>query len=153
MRDGPAPLAAGSTTPVRDTEPWAVAINVSARVGDIDIALCSYIVDGDFARLTGLVRVGAPHDVRLVAVPMLTIVSPGIPPFEVTSAHLLPQGSRTWVSWFYPRPADGPRAYEARIDHIDLGFQIGNRAPLSIGGPWVFRFDIPRRPAASPLPT
>jgi hypothetical protein len=75
-------------------EPWAFPINQTARAHDIEINLLSFTLVGEFSRLTGLVRLSAPTDVRLASVPALSISGPDGPPLVPVSAHVLPQGVR-----------------------------------------------------------
>lgn len=128
--------------------PWACALNAHAESADIAVTLCSFIVVGEFARVTGVVRVRTAQDVRLASIPTLTLSIAGRQPMEAVSAHVLPQGPLTWVAWLYRRAApDEARTYEARIDRVEVGFVTGKRAPESIVGPWTFRFDVPAPPA------
>lgn len=126
--------------------PWAFPVNQTASGDDIEITLFNFVLVGEFARLTGLVRTTTAQDVRLASVPALTMSSADGPPLVPVSAHVLPQGSLSWVSWLFRRPSDGTVSYEARIERVDLAYQIGKRPPASFMGPWVFRFDVPAVP-------
>lgn len=135
--------ALGSLGPVIPAaEPWAFTINQSARCDDIEITLLSFTLVEEFARLTGLVRLSAPTDVRLASVPALSITGPEGPQLVPVSAHVLPQGALAWVSWLFRGPAAGTLAYEARIERVDLAYQIGKRPTQAFDGPWVFRFEL-----------
>lgn len=147
MRDGPGSVdedVVGS--PAR---PWAFAVNQTARRDDIEITLFSFILVGEFTRLTGLVRAHTSQDVRLASVPALSISSRDGRPLVPVSAHVLPQGQLAWVSWIFRGPPDGTVAYEARIERVDLDYQIGKRPPASFSGPWVFRFELPSAQAGA----
>jgi hypothetical protein len=151
MRDQLDPPEVVVAKPQSRIEPWAVALNASAEGAAIQITLCSFIVVGEFSRVTGVIRVQTSQDVRLASIPTLSIASPGMPPLQAVSAHVLPQGPLTWVSWLYRHtPPDERCAYEARIDRVDVGFAVGKRAPESIDGPWTFRFEVPVPPAERP---
>ena len=123
-------------------EPWAFPINQTARAHDIEINLLSFTLVGEFSRLTGLVRLSAPTDVRLASVPALSISGPDGPPLVPVSAHVLPQGALAWVSWLFRSPEVGTTTYEARIERVDLAYQIGKRPTAAFTGPWVFRFEL-----------
>ena len=109
---------------------------------DIEITLLSFTLVEEFARLTGLVRLSAPTDVRLATVPALSLVGADGPPLEPVSAHVLPQGALAWVSWLFRSPAVGTTTFDARIERVDLAYQIGKRPPAAFTGPWVFRFEL-----------
>jgi hypothetical protein len=123
-------------------EPWAFPVNQTAQCHDIEITLLSFTLVGEFSRLTGLVRLSAPTDVRLASVPALSISGPDGPPLVPVSAHVLPQGALAWVSWLFRSPPVGTLAYEARIERVDLAYQIGKRPTAAFTGPWAFRFKL-----------
>ncbi len=87
-------------------------------------------------------RLSAPTDVRLASVPALSISGPDGPPLVPVSAHVLPQGALAWVSWVFRSPEVGTTTYEARIERVDLAYQIGKRPTAAFTGPWVFRFEL-----------
>ena len=150
MRDRLEPLDDVRKPPTVD--PWAFPVNLTARGSDVEITLFSFILVGEFGRLTGLVRTSTPQEVRLASVPALSITSAGGPPLEPVSSHVLPQGSNAWVSWIFRCPPEGTLAFEARIERVDLAYQIGKRPLASVTGPWVFRFELGQGvdPAVSP---
>jgi hypothetical protein len=123
-------------------EPRAFPVNRTASGHDIEITLLSFTLVEDFARLTGLVRLSAPTDVRLATVPALSLVGGDGPPLEPVSAHVLPQGALAWVSWLFRSPAVGTTTFDARIERVDLAYQIGKRPPAAFTGPWIFHFDV-----------
>ena len=135
--------ALGDTAPRPVVQPWAFPVNQTTRIHDIEITLLSFIEVGEFTRLTGLVRTSTPQEVRLSSVPALSISTSDGPPLVPVSAHLLPQGPLAWVSWLFRCPTEPTAAYEARIERVDLAYQIGKRASASFTGPWVFRFELP----------
>lgn len=132
-------------------EPWAFPVNRTASGHDIEITLLSFTLVEDFARLTGLVRLSAPTDVRLATVPALSLVGGDGPPLEPVSAHVLPQGALAWVSWLFRSPGAGTTTFDARIERVDLAYQIGKRPPAAFTGPWTFHFDVtpPTEPVAA----
>lgn len=144
----------GDTVPRPVVQPWAFPVNQTTRIHDIEITLLSFIEVGEFSRLTGLVRTSTPQEVRLASVPALSISSADGPPLVPVSAHVLPQGSNAWVSWLFRCPSEPTSAYEARIERVDLAYQIGKRPSASFSGPWVFRFELPpiRESAPQPAP-
>lgn len=130
-------------------DPWAFAINVSARHSEIEITLCSYVIVDQLIRVTSLVRVQSRPDVRLASIPALILTSGGGVPVTPVSAHVLPQGAMSWVSWLFERPAVILDEYEGRIERLDLDFLIGKRAPLAQPGPWTFKFSLTSAPAGT----
>lgn len=141
MRDRlEAPGAVETLSP--HVEPWAFPVNRTATGHDIEITLLSFTLVEEFARLTGLVRLSAPTDVRLATVPALSLVGADGPPLVPVSAHVLPQGALAWVSWLFRSPAIGTTSFEARIERVDLAYQIGKRPPAAFTGPWAFQFDV-----------
>ena len=140
MRDRLEALGAIETLP--PVEPWAFPVNQTASGHDIEITLLSFTLVGEFARLTGLVRLSAPTDVRLATVPALAMAGPDGLPLVPVSAHVLPQGALAWVSWLFRSPPVGTTSYEARIERVDLAYQIGKRPTAAFTGPWVFHFDL-----------
>jgi len=129
-------------TPLPPVEPWAFPVNRTASGHDIEITLLSFTLVEEFARLTGLVRLGGPTDVRLATVPALALVGAGGPALVPVSAHVLPQGALAWVSWLFRSPSVGTTSFEARIERVDLAYQIGKRPTAAFTGPWVFHFDL-----------
>jgi hypothetical protein len=123
-------------------EPWAFPVNQTASGHDIEITLLSFTLVEDFARLTGLVRMSGLTDVRLATVPALALVGAGGPSLVPVSAHVLPQGSLAWVSWLFRSPSVGTTSFEARVERVDLAYQIGKRPTAAFTGPWVFHFDL-----------
>lgn len=123
-------------------EPWAFPVNQTASHHDIEITLLSFTLVEQFARLTGLVRLSGPTDVRLATVPALALVGAGGPSLVPVSAHVLPQGALAWVSWLFRSPSVGTTSFEARIERVDLAYQIGKRPTAAFTGPWVFHFDL-----------
>ena len=134
-------------------DPWAFPVNLTARGSDIEITLFSFILVGEFGRLTGLVRTTTPQDVRLASVPALSITSADGQPLVPVSSHVLPQGSNAWVSWLFRSPPEGTTAFEARIERVDLAYQIGKRPLASVTGPWVFAFELVSPILAPALPS
>ena len=130
-------------------DPWAFAINVSTRHSDIEITLCSFVIVDRLIRITSLVRVQSRPDVRLASIPALILTSAGGVPLTPVSAHVLPQGAMSWVSWLFERPAELFDEYEGRIERLDLDFLIGKRAPLAQPGPWSFKFSLSSAPAGT----
>jgi hypothetical protein len=141
MRDRLEALGAIETL-VPPVEPWAFPVNQTASGHDIEITLLSFTLVGEFARLTGLVRLSAPTDVRLATVPALSLVGADGPPLVPVSAHVLPQGALAWVSWLFRSPSVGTTSFEARIERVDLAYQIGKRPTAAFTGPWVFHFAL-----------
>jgi hypothetical protein len=141
MRDRLEALGATETL-APPVEPWAFPVNRTATGHDIEITLLSFTLVEDFARLTGLVRLSAPTDVRLATVPALSLVGADGPPLEPVSAHVLPQGALAWVSWLFRSPAAGTTSFDARIERVDLAYQIGKRPTAAFTGPWSFHFDV-----------
>ena len=139
----------GKAGQVDQIDPWAFAINVSSRHSDIEITLCSYVIVDQLIRVTSLVRVQSRPDVRLSSIPALLLTSAGGVPVIPVSAHVLPQGAISWVSWLFERPDVILDEYEGRIDRLDLDFLIGKRAPLAQPGPWQFKFSLTSAPAGS----
>jgi hypothetical protein len=131
---------------------WAFAVNRSADCSDIEITLLSFVVVGEFARMTGLVRIRNRPNVRLASVPELSLATVDGSPLAPLSAHVLPHGALAWVSWLYRRPPLVLAEYEGRIDRVDLDHQVGGRVPRAYQpqrGAWVFRFQLPPSPGAS----
>lgn len=141
MRDRLEALGAIETL-LPPVEPWTFPVNQTASGHDIEITLLSFTLVEEFARLTGLVRLSAPTDVRLATVPALSLVGADGPPLVPVSAHVLPQGALAWVSWLFRSPAVGTTSFEARIERVDLAYQIGKRPTAAFTGPWVFHFDL-----------
>lgn len=135
--------ALGATATMQpSTEPWAFPVNQTASGHDIEITLLSFTLVGEFARLTGLVRLSAPTDVRLATVPALSLVGADGPPLVPVSAHVLPQGALAWVSWLFRSPSVGTTSFDARIERVDLAYQIGKRPTAAFSGPWAFHFAL-----------
>jgi hypothetical protein len=100
-------------TPVRS---WAFAVNTTVDCSEIEITLLSFVVVGEFARISGLVRIRNRPDVRLASVPELSLTIVDGAPLTFLSAHVLPHGAIAWVSWLYQRPPHVLNEYEGRID-------------------------------------
>jgi hypothetical protein len=135
--------------PVRS---WAFSVNRSVRCSEIEITLFSFVVVGNLARVTGLVRVRNRPDVRLASVPELSLATVDGSPLALLSGHVLPHGAMAWVSWLYQRPPEVLNEYEGRIDRVDLEHHTGGPAPRPRQpqrGAWVFRFRLPPAPGAS----
>jgi hypothetical protein len=148
MRDRLEALGAVETQ-LPPAEPWAFPVNQTASGHDIEITLLSFTLVAEFARLTGLVRLSAPTDVRLATVPALALIGAGGLPLVPVSAHVLPQGALAWVSWLFRSPALGTTSFDARIDRVDLAYQIGKRPTAAFDGPWSFHFAL--SPVAEPV--
>ncbi len=154
MHESPRPLGqvAGQVpTPARS---WAFAINSTVDCSDIEITLLSFVVVGEFARVTGLVRIRNRPDVRLASVPQLSLKIVDGPPLAPLSAHVLPHGDMAWVSWLYRRPPHVVNAYEGNIDLVNLDQHARGRDPRPHQpqrGAWVFRFQLPPAPGASQM--
>jgi hypothetical protein len=131
---------------------WAFAVNSTVDCSDIEITLLSFVVVGEFARVTGLVRIRSRPNVRLASVPELSLATADGSPLALLSAHVLPHGDMAWVSWLYQRPPHVLNEYEGRIDRVDLDHHVGGRVPRPHEpqhGAWVFRFRLPPAPVAS----
>jgi len=131
---------------------WAFAVNSTVDCSDIEITLLSFVVVGEFARVTGLVRVRNRPNVRLASVPDLSLATADGSPLALLSAHVLPHGALAWVSWLYQRPPQVLNEYEGRIDRVDLDHRVGGRVSRSYEpqhGAWVFRFQLPPAPGTS----
>jgi hypothetical protein len=153
MHESPGPLgqvAEQLPTPVGS---WAFAVNTTVHSSDIEITLLSFVVVGEFARVTGLVRIRNRPDVRLASVPELSLATVDGSPLVILSAHVLPHGAMAWVSWLYQRPPHVLNEYEGRIDRVNLDYHTGGRIrphqPQE--GTWVFRFQLPPAPGASKM--
>ena len=134
--------------PVRS---WAFAVNSSVDCGGIEITLFSFVVVGDLAQVSGLVRIRNHSTVRLASVPALSLTTVDGSPLVPVSAHVLPHGAMAWVSWLYQRPLQVLNEYEGRIDRVDLDNHTGGRIPRPHQpqhGAWVFRFQLPPAPGA-----
>jgi hypothetical protein len=137
--------------PVRS---WAFAVNRTVDCSDIEITLFSFVVVGELAQVTGLVRIRSRPDVRLASVPELSLATPDGLSLAPLSAHVLPHGAMAWVSWLYRRPPHVLNCYEGRIDRVDLVHHAGGQAPRPRQpqhGAWVFRFQLPPAPGASKM--
>jgi hypothetical protein len=133
---------------------WAFALNRSADCDDIEITLLSFVVVGEFVRVSGFVRIRNRPNVRLASVPELSLTTVDGPPLVPLSAHLLPHGDMAWVSWLFKRPEHVLNEYEGRIERVDLDPNTGGHAPRPRQpqrGTWVFRFTLPPAPAASKM--
>jgi hypothetical protein len=142
-------LVAPLVAPVRS---WAFAVNSTFDCSNIEITLFSFVVVGDLARVTGLVRVRNRPDVRLASVPNLVLVTADGSAMACLSGHVLPHGAMAWVSWLFRRPANVLTEYEGRIERVDLDHHTGGRAPRPRQpqrGTWVFHFTLPPTPGAS----
>ncbi len=154
MHESPGPLgqvAAQPSTPVRS---WAFAVNTTVDCCDIEITLFSFVVVGELARVTGLVRIRNRPDVRLASVPELALATVDGSPLAFLSAHVLPHGDMAWVSWLYKRPPHVVNEYEGRIDRVNLDQHARGRDPRPHQpqhGAWVFRFRLPPSPGASKM--
>lgn len=152
MHESPGPLgqvAEQFPPPVRS---WAFAVNRSVDFNGIEITLLSFVVVGELARVTGLVRIRNRPNVRLASVPELSLATADGLPLAPLSAHVLPQGAMAWVSWLYQRPPHVLNEYEGRINRVDLDHHVGGRVPRPYQpqhGVWVFRFQLPPAPGAS----
>jgi hypothetical protein len=124
--------------------PWAVALNETAATDDVKVTLLALAVVDDIIRISGIVQVVRRPDVRFSNIPALTLAMLDGPPLGLLGAHVLPNGRRVWVSWTYERPAKVCTEYEGRIDGIDLAYRAGGVVQVSMPGPWVFRFAIPK---------
>jgi hypothetical protein len=78
---------------------WAFAVNRTVDSNNIEITLFSFVVVGDLARVTGLVRVRNRPDVRLASVPELSVATADGTSLAFISGHVLPHGDMAWVSW------------------------------------------------------
>lgn len=154
MHESPGPLgqvAEQLPTPVRS---WAFAVNTTVECSDIEITLLSFVVVGELARVSGLVRIRNRPDVRLASVPELSLATVDGSPLAPLSAHVLPHGDMAWVSWLYKRPPHVVNAYEGHIDLVNLDQHARGRDPRPQQpqhGAWVFRFQLPPSPAASKM--
>ncbi len=131
---------------------WAFAVNSTVDCSDIEITLLSFVVVGEFARVTGLVRIRSRPNVRLASVPGLALATADGSPLALLSAHVLPHGAMAWVSWLYQRPPHVLNEYEGHIDRVDLEHHTGGRVPRPYQpqhGAWVFRFHLPPAPGAT----
>jgi hypothetical protein len=131
---------------------WAFALNRSADCDDIEITLLSFVVVGEFVRVSGFVRIRSRPNVRLASVPELSLAPVGGSPLTFLSAHVLPHGAIAWVSWFYQRPAHVLNKYEGRISRVELDHHTGGQASRPRQpqrGAWVFRFALPPATGAS----
>lgn len=152
MHEPVAPLEQVSGQLPPPVRPLAFAVNRSVDCSDIEITLLSFVVVGEFARITGLVRIRNRPNVRLASVPELSLATVDGSPLVPLSAHVLPHGAMAWVSWLYRRPPHVLNEYEGRIDRVDLDHQAGGRVPRPYHpqhGAWVFRFQLPPAPGAS----
>ena len=133
---------------------WAFAVNSTVDSSNIEITLFSFVVVGDLARVTGLVRVRNRPDVRLASVPDLAMTTADGTPLAFISGHVLPHGNMAWVSWLYHRPAQVLTTYEGHIDRVDLDHHTGGRAPRPRQpqhGAWVFHFTLPSKPGTATM--
>jgi hypothetical protein len=138
-------------TPARS---WAFAVNTTVYCSDIEITLLSFVVVGELARVTGLIRIRNRPDVRLASVPELSLTIVDGSPLAFLSAHVLPHGAMAWVSWLYQRPPQVLNEYEGRIDRVSLDQHARGRDPQPRQpqhGTWVFRFQLPPAPGASKM--
>jgi hypothetical protein len=143
--------AAPAASPARS---WAFAINSTVDSSNIEISLFSFVVVGDLARVTGLIRVRNRPDVRLASVPDLSLTTADGLSLACLSGHVLPHGAMAWVSWLFRRPANVLTEYEGRIERVDLDHHTGGRVPRPRQpqrGAWVFRFTLPPTPAAATM--
>jgi hypothetical protein len=146
MHESPLPLARVADQLAPPARSWAFAVNASVDCSDIEIALLSFVIVGEFARMTGLVRIRNRPNVRLASVPELALAAVGGSPLVPLSAHVLPHGAMAWVSWLFKRPPHVLNEYEGRIDRVDLDHQVGGRVARSYQpqlGTWTFRFQLP----------
>jgi len=133
---------------------WAFALNKSADCDDIEITLLSFVVVGEFVRVSGFVRIRNRPNVRLASVPELSLATVDGVPIVPLSAHVLPHGELAWVSWLFKRPPDVLGEYEGRISRVELDHHIGGRVPRGYqpqSGAWTFRFQLPPAPGASTM--
>ena len=133
---------------------WAFALNKSADCDDIEITLLSFVVVGEFVRVSGFVRIRSRPNVRLASVPELSLATVDGSPLVPLSAHVLPHGALAWVSWLFKRPPDVLDEYEGRISRVELDHHIGGRVPRGYqpqSGAWTFRFQLPPAPGASTM--
>jgi hypothetical protein len=146
------PLGQGADQLPASVGSWAFALNKSADCDDIEITLLSFVVVGEFARVSGFVRIRNRPNVRLASVPELSLAPVGGSPLTFLSAHVLPHGAIAWVSWFYQRPAHVLNKYEGRIERVDLDHHTGGqtaRPRQPQRGAWVFHFGLPPATGAS----
>ncbi len=146
-----AETAAASSAPARS---WAFAVNSTVDSSNIEISLFLFVVVGDLARVTGLVRVRNRPDVRLASVPDLSLTTADGSALACISGHVLPHGPMAWVSWLFRRPANVLTSYEGRIERVDLDHHTGGRVPRPRQpqrGAWVFRFTLPATPAGATM--
>lgn len=133
---------------------WAFAVNTTVDCSDIEITLLSFVVVGELARVTGLVRIRNRPDVRLASVPELSLQIVDGSPLAPLSAHVLPHGDLAWVSWLYQRPPHVFNEYEGHIDVVNLDQHARGRVPRPHEpqrGAWVFRFQLPPSSGASKM--
>jgi hypothetical protein len=133
---------------------WAFAVNQSADCDEIEITLLSLVVVGEFARVTGLVRIRNRPNVRLASVPALSLAIVNGSPLVPLSAHVLPHGALAWVAWLFKRPSNVLNEYEGQITRVELDHHIGGRVPREYqpqSGAWAFRFHLPTAQGASTM--
>ena len=154
MRESLEPLGQVAGQPPTSVGSWAFAVNRTVDCSDIEITLLSFVVVGEFARVTGVIRIRNRPDVRLASVPELSLATVDGSPLAPLSAHVLPHGDMAWVSWLYKRPPRVVNEYEGRIDRVSLDQHARGRDPQPRQpqhGAWLFRFQLPPAPGASKM--
>lgn len=154
MRESLEPLGQVAGQPPTPVGSWAFAVNMTVDCSDIEITLLSLAVVGEFARVTGVIRIRNRPDVRLASVPELSLATVDGSRLTLLSAHILPHGDMAWVSWLYRRPPHLFNVYEGHIDLVSLDQHARGRDPRPRQpqpGAWVFRFQLPPSPDASTM--
>jgi hypothetical protein len=154
MHESPGPLGQFADQLPAPVRSWAFAVNTTVDCSEIEITLLSFVVVGEFARISGLVRIRNRPDVRLASVPELSLTIVDGAPLTFISGHVLPHGAIAWVSWLYQRPPHVLNEYEGRIDRVSLAQHGRGRDPQPRQpqhGAWVFRFQLPPAPGASKM--